>query len=186
MIWTSAVLTGLLLLTAILFPFLFHKDGHIGLIILYALIQFFFSYGPNTLIFVIIAEIFPTKYRCFCYGWAAASGKIGAMLVQVEYIYFDNQHLTEPNSEALGWFLYQCAGCMAIVGIFSWLYVPKVNRSNVALVRAETCIPAYHVPNKPLEFLGEGRGNESTEDKIGFMERMNALVTRLGHRFRRK
>ena len=66
LIWTSILLAVLLLATGISFPYLFHRGGHPILIALYAVIQLFFSYGPNTLLFVIPAEIFPTRYRCTC------------------------------------------------------------------------------------------------------------------------
>ena len=59
LIFTSMLLAILLLVTAIVFPYCFHQDGHPVLIVLYAVIQFFFSFGPNTLLFIIPAEIFP-------------------------------------------------------------------------------------------------------------------------------
>lgn len=62
LIWSSILSAGLLLATAIAFPYCFHKEGsHVVLIVLYAAIQFCFSYGPNTLLFIIPGELFPTR-----------------------------------------------------------------------------------------------------------------------------
>jgi MFS transporter, PHS family, inorganic phosphate transporter len=61
LIWTSLVLAALLMITGIVFPYCFHTDKHPVLIALYAAIQFWFAFGPNTLLFVLPAEIFPTR-----------------------------------------------------------------------------------------------------------------------------
>lgn len=51
-------------------------------IVFYAILQFVFNLGPNTLIFVLAAEIFPTVYRGTFFGLAAACGKIGAIIIR--------------------------------------------------------------------------------------------------------
>ncbi|CAI4219758.1 unnamed protein product [Parascedosporium putredinis] len=45
-------------------------------LVFYALTHFVYNLGPNTLIFVIAAEIFPTVYRSTFYGIAAAGGRL--------------------------------------------------------------------------------------------------------------
>ena len=50
--------------------------------VFFALSQFIFNLGPNTLIFIIAAESFPTVFRGTFYGFAAASGKCGALIIR--------------------------------------------------------------------------------------------------------
>ena len=66
-------------------------------VFVYAFIQFLFNVGPNTLTWILPAEIFPTKYRGTFYGIAAASGKLGAILVQG---IFKRIGLTQPRASA--------------------------------------------------------------------------------------
>ena len=62
LIWTSTLLALLLLVLAIIFPYCFHQEGYnVVLIVLYAAIQFWLSYGPNSLLWIISSEIFPTR-----------------------------------------------------------------------------------------------------------------------------
>ncbi|CAO3667427.1 unnamed protein product [Umbelopsis ramanniana] len=49
-------------------------------IVLFAIIQFFFNFGPNTTTFISPAEVFPTRHRSRAHGIAAASGKAGAII----------------------------------------------------------------------------------------------------------
>jgi hypothetical protein len=44
--------------------------------------HFMFNLGPNTLTFILAAEIFPTEVRGTSYGVAAASGKLGALIAR--------------------------------------------------------------------------------------------------------
>lgn len=49
-------------------------------IAIYILAQFFCNAGPNTTVFVIPAEVFPTKFRSTSYGISASIGKVGAAI----------------------------------------------------------------------------------------------------------
>ncbi|GAB5587936.1 hypothetical protein Unana1_02836 [Umbelopsis nana] len=49
-------------------------------IVLFAIIQFFFNFGPNTTTFISPVEVFPTRHRSRAHGIAAASGKAGAII----------------------------------------------------------------------------------------------------------
>ena len=60
----------------------YEAEHHTLNIFMYAFIQFLFNLGPNTLTWILPAEVFPTKYRGTLYGLAAASGKLGAILIQ--------------------------------------------------------------------------------------------------------
>lgn len=51
-------------------------------VVFFALAQFMFNVGPNTLTFIMAAEIFPTVFRGTFYGISAASGKLGAIIIR--------------------------------------------------------------------------------------------------------
>ncbi|CAK3954423.1 Repressible high-affinity phosphate permease [Lecanosticta acicola] len=94
----------LLIIVASSFAALFHHESlYVLLIVFWAVISFLFSFGPNTLTFIIPAEVFPTKYRCSFYGIAAASGKSGALFVQI--IISKVSQTGKPNSLRLRWLL---------------------------------------------------------------------------------
>jgi PHS family inorganic phosphate transporter-like MFS transporter len=50
--------------------------------VFFALTQFMFNMGPNTLTFIVAAESFPTVFRGTFYGIAAAAGKLGALVIR--------------------------------------------------------------------------------------------------------
>jgi len=50
---------------------------------LYCLANFFTNFGPNVTTFIIPGEIFPTRYRSTAHGFAAACGKLGAIVSQI-------------------------------------------------------------------------------------------------------
>ena len=52
---------------------------------MYCIGLFFFNFGPNTTTFVIPGEVFPTRYRSTGHGFAAASGKLGAILASYAF-----------------------------------------------------------------------------------------------------
>ncbi|QIW95812.1 hypothetical protein AMS68_001330 [Peltaster fructicola] len=134
LIGTFFALSVLLAITAGAFKALYHdgdangspiSGGHVVLIFLWALIQLFFSFGPNTLTFVMPAEVFPTKYRCTCYGFAAASGKLGAVLVQAVG-WATTSDTSDPNDyKQLQYMLAAFSVCMALGGAIA-LYEPCV------------------------------------------------------------
>ncbi|KAJ4152620.1 hypothetical protein NW754_004417 [Fusarium falciforme] len=94
-------------------------EGHITAIICYAILQFVFNIGPNTLIFVLAAEIFPTTYRGTCNGIAAASGKMGAILIRGIISAW------KSRERALGIRLLALIPLMLLSAWISW-YIPDV------------------------------------------------------------
>lgn len=103
--------------------------------------------GPNTLTFMIPAEIFPTCYRCTCHGISAAAGKMGS-IVAVLVVYGIN---ASYKSEVRQGLIFLIFGSVAAVGaIFSWAYLPDVQRWVVYDEKR-------HLEVKTLEELGEGR-----------------------------
>ncbi|KAI9746798.1 MAG: hypothetical protein M1835_002410 [Candelina submexicana] len=80
---------------------------------LYFLSSFFNQFGPNSVTFLVAAEVFPTPIRATAHGFSAAVGKLGALTPAILYNYIDNQtkFLVGP------WF--------GLIGmILTWLFLP--------------------------------------------------------------
>ncbi|KAI9695064.1 MAG: hypothetical protein M1820_008957 [Bogoriella megaspora] len=118
-----------LLLTGIVFHVAHqHPHGHQAIIVLYAICQFFFNFGANTLIFIIPAEIFPTRFRGTFYGVAAASGKVASVIVQssISSWRFGHSRTYQPDSQALGWILIIFSFIIALGAPAAWAWLPQV------------------------------------------------------------
>ncbi|KAM7197489.1 major facilitator superfamily domain containing protein [Naviculisporaceae sp. PSN 640] len=81
-LYTTAILSVLFACMAISVSQTYARPNHTVSMVFYALAQFMFNLGPNTLTFILAAEIFPTEVRGTSYGIAAAFGKIGAIIVR--------------------------------------------------------------------------------------------------------
>ncbi|KAF5988997.1 inorganic phosphate transporter PHO84 [Fusarium bulbicola] len=97
------------------------SNPHYAAVVCYGILQFLFNLGPNTLIFVLAAEIFPTTYRGTFNGIAAASGKVGAVIIRV--IIFAIRHGDKEKS--LGIRLLALMPLMVLSAWLSW-YLPDV------------------------------------------------------------
>jgi PHS family inorganic phosphate transporter-like MFS transporter len=82
LVGTSLALVGLLIITGICVLVTYAKPSHTAILVFFSFTQFLFNLGPNTLIFILAAEIFPTVFRGTFYGFAAAMGKVGAIIVR--------------------------------------------------------------------------------------------------------
>lgn len=72
-------LTGIFAALAVGYTYL--SQNNIPLFVsLYTLVQFFNNFGPNTTVFVLAGEVFPTRFRGTAHGISSASGKAGAIL----------------------------------------------------------------------------------------------------------
>jgi hypothetical protein len=58
---------------------------------MYFLSSFFNQFGPNSITFLVAAEVFPTPIRASAHGFSACIGKSGALLASVLYNYIDTQ-----------------------------------------------------------------------------------------------
>jgi len=58
---------------------------------MYFLSSFFNQFGPNSVTFIVAAEVFPTPVRATAHGFSAAVGKMGALLAAVLYNFIDPQ-----------------------------------------------------------------------------------------------
>jgi hypothetical protein len=59
-------------------------------IVLFTFVQFFQNFGPNTTLFVVAAESFPTKYRATAFSIAAAMGQLGIVLSEIGFVQLKN------------------------------------------------------------------------------------------------
>ncbi|KAK3648358.1 hypothetical protein LTR56_007475 [Elasticomyces elasticus] len=178
LIWSFIALAVLLLVTGIVFLQVFHTTGYAATIVLYALNQLVFSFGPNTLTFIIPAEIFPTRYRCTCHGIAAASGKMGAVLVQFIFLAYENRELQQPNSRALGKVIIIFAAFMILGALFAWAWIPAV--------QTKSDDPSEMLRNIDLETLALGEERLPVELKVGFRNKLSTLLPKTNLRKRTK
>ncbi|KAF2228933.1 putative MFS phosphate transporter [Viridothelium virens] len=80
---------------------------------MYFLSSFFNQFGPNSVTFIVAAEVFPTPIRATAHGFSAAVGKAGALTAAVMYNY-----ITDPQKfHVVPWFGLGGA-------IITWLFLP--------------------------------------------------------------
>jgi len=58
---------------------------------MYFLSSFFNQFGPNSVTFLVAAEVYPTPIRATAHGFSAAVGKLGALMATVLYNYISTQ-----------------------------------------------------------------------------------------------
>jgi len=58
---------------------------------MYFLSSFFNQFGPNSITFIVAAEVYPTAVRATAHGFSAACGKLGALTAAVLYNYISTQ-----------------------------------------------------------------------------------------------
>ncbi|KAL2012647.1 hypothetical protein VTN00DRAFT_172 [Thermoascus crustaceus] len=80
---------------------------------MYFLSSFFNQFGPNSVTFLVAAEVFPTPIRATAHGISAAAGKLGALLAAVMYNYIT----TQQKFHIVPWF-----GLGGLV--LTWLFLP--------------------------------------------------------------
>lgn len=80
---------------------------------MYFLSSFFNQFGPNSVTFLVAAEVFPTPIRATAHGISAAAGKLGALLAAVMYNYIT----TQQKFHIVPWF---GLGGM----LLTWIFLP--------------------------------------------------------------
>ena len=95
--------------------------------------------GPNTLTFIIPAEIFPTCYRSTCHGISAAPAPGRPRLDGYD------------NEEKQGLIFILFASFMVFGAVYSWAYLPDIQHRVVLPSGKRKLV------NRNLEDLGEGR-----------------------------
>ena len=117
-------LAGLFLVNGSTFFVAYESDTHALTITLYVLAQAMFNLGPNTITFILPAELFDTRYRGTFYGLAAASGKLGAIVIQlVMGLTFPN---TGPQRNQFAGLLLGLCPTMLLGALITWVWIPEV------------------------------------------------------------
>ncbi|CAI6088409.1 unnamed protein product [Clonostachys chloroleuca] len=188
LIYSFLALAMLMFITGGTFRAVAYTEKFPATIVLVALCNFLFNFGANTLTFIIPAELFPTSYRATCHGIAAASGKLGSVLVQVilPFMKFDgnprNEKVSKPGSTSLGYVFLVFGGVMALGALFAWVWIPSMQNP-----RAEG--ESLVLQNKTLEELAEGVERYRSDGQVigmrdNFKAVYKALHQRLPHRQR--
>ncbi|KAL3418655.1 inorganic phosphate transporter 1-6 [Phlyctema vagabunda] len=104
---------------------------------MYFLSSFFNQFGPNSVTFLVAAEVFPTPVRASAHGFSAAVGKLGALFASVLYNYID----TQTKFYVVPWF-----GLAGMV--VTWLFLPDT--TGLDLKEQE----------RRWQYIRDGRSNE--------------------------
>lgn len=156
---------------------------------MYFLSSFFNQFGPNSVTFLVAAEVFPTPVRATAHGFSAAAGKAGALLASVLYNYID----TQTKFYFVPWF--GLAGAL-----LTWLFLPdttgldlKEQERRWAFIRAgkETEYHGIAIHWKHLSwwerFRGQHKGYDAAKDYEQKIQEMRAeWVERQQHKFSEK
>ncbi|KAH7369103.1 major facilitator superfamily domain-containing protein [Plectosphaerella cucumerina] len=151
------VLAILFVITGCVYYGVARTSGAPATVLFVSLCHFMFNLGPNTLTFILPAEIFPTAYRCTCHGISAAAGKVGS-LVAVLVVYGINSAYDDPHRQGLIFILF--GSSVALGAIYSWAYLPDPQRwyfNEDGKRRLE---------QKTLEDLGGGREKAKQQGEV--------------------
>jgi len=103
----------LFIIPAFNFKYFTSKDGVTAFQTMYFLSSFFNQFGPNSVTFLVAAEVFPTSVRATAHGFSAAVGKLGALTAAILYSYID----TQTKFYVVPWF--GLAGAL-----ITWVFLP--------------------------------------------------------------
>ncbi|KAK4162088.1 putative inorganic phosphate transporter [Cladorrhinum sp. PSN259] len=187
------VLMILFLVTGGVYYGVAHTEGSPATVVCVAICHFVFNFGANTLTFIIPSEIFPTPYRCICHGISAAAGKLGS-IVAILIVYGINTGY-HHNTKRQGLIFLLFATFMALGALFSWAYLPDIQRryevatnttaSNNAGETGDKKKVVYE--SKNLEELGEGYTKAVSEGQVfGIRGKWPDLRQRVGDIVKRR
>lgn len=126
MVWTFVALAALFAINGVTFFIAFEKDKHTLTIILYVLAEVIFNLGPNTMTFILPAELFATKFRGTFYGLAAAAGKLGALTILLIINFGVYEGGTVLQSHPFAGTLLGFVPAMLLGAFISWAWIPEV------------------------------------------------------------
>ncbi|KAL4262875.1 MFS transporter superfamily protein [Pleurotus pulmonarius] len=98
----------------------FHSLGKAGFIVCFTLLQFFFNFGANMTIYIIPAELFPSRYRAFAHGISAASGRCGAIISSLVF----NQLSKSAGTPVILWIFFAVSLLTVVVTL---VFLPETN-----------------------------------------------------------
>ncbi|KAI9688688.1 MAG: hypothetical protein M1822_001045 [Bathelium mastoideum] len=154
--------------------------NHGVVIVFYALCQTFFSFGPNTLLFIIVAEIFPTRYRCTCYGVAAASGQLGSVFVELVFLsWHDGGYIEALNSSSFGRVLILFGAFLTVAAVFARAWIPRSQDIRDVPATPGGTNLRRKLRSKTLEELSEADQNSENGDGFGFRRLFRDIMERI-------
>ncbi|XP_062028684.1 probable inorganic phosphate transporter 1-9 [Rosa rugosa] len=102
------------------------KNTDKGFMVLYGLTFFFANFGPNTTTFIVPAELFPARFRSTCHGISGASGKVGALIGSIGFLWVahgqneEDKKTKEIKRSLIG------LGVVCILGlVVTYLFTPE-------------------------------------------------------------
>ncbi|KAK7186794.1 phosphate transporter [Paraphaeosphaeria sporulosa] len=101
----------------------YETSHHDVTVVFYAISLFLMNLGPNTITFMLPAELFETKNRGTCYGFAAACGKLGAIIAQVAMKYI---RAGGTDKEPLAGLLLFLVPTMLLGALVAAVWIPEV------------------------------------------------------------
>lgn len=173
--WMFVVLAGLFAINGGTFFVTFETHQHALTVTLYVLAQVIFNLGPNTMTFMLPAELFATKYRGTFYGLAAASGKLGAitiLLITNRAVYAGD---STEYSRKFAMLLLGFCPAMLLGAFITWVWIPEVqyprghdskperndNSSDNGLEGQDnTFRRKLQLPNRPLADIAQDPGDD--------------------------
>ncbi|KAI0541442.1 major facilitator superfamily domain-containing protein [Xylaria digitata] len=200
MAWTFVVLAALFAVNGGTLFIAFETDKHGLTIILYVLAQVIFNLGPNTMTFILPAELFATKFRGTFYGLAAASGKLGAITILLIInlgVYGGKTSL--PSGVPFAKTLLGFVPAMLLGAFITWVWIPEVQfpRGHATeIVRGEntsddgtnedlqesTFVKKLKLPNRPLAHIAQ---NPEGGQVLGVRRNLIRLIQRVRGSHRR-
>ncbi|KAJ2986204.1 hypothetical protein NUW58_g5139 [Xylaria curta] len=194
MVWTFVALAVLFAINGITLFFVFGTDKHVVTIVLYVLAQALFNLGPNTMTFILPAELFATKYRGTFYGLAAASGKLGSVtiLLILNFGVFKRKSNLTSGTELAETFI-GFVPAMLLGAFITWVWIPQVqlprghkneivrdeNMSDYSAHNAHrtTLGEKWKFPNRPLADIARDPENGQI---LGVRRNLGRLIHRKG------
>ncbi|KAF3912432.1 hypothetical protein ABW20_dc0101883 [Dactylellina cionopaga] len=111
----------LFIIPAFAFQYFTSKEGIHAFQAMYFLSSFFNQFGPNSVTFLVAAEVYPASVRASAHGFGAAVGKLGAVAAAILYGYID----TQTKFYVVPWF--------GLAGAFmTWLWLPDTTGLDLA------------------------------------------------------
>ncbi|OTA92596.1 hypothetical protein M434DRAFT_396364 [Hypoxylon sp. CO27-5] len=139
---------------------------------LYVLAQVMFNLDPDTITFMLPAELFATKYRGTFYGLAAASGGLGAItiLLITDFVFYSDQSV--PYGHELAAMLLAFSPAMLLGALVTCVWIPEVkyprghddqpersdNTSDNEEIETTTFRQKLKLPNRPLADIARNPG----------------------------
>ncbi|KAK3384925.1 major facilitator superfamily domain-containing protein [Podospora didyma] len=120
--WLFVALGGLFAITGGTFYVAYESDKHAMTLVFYVLTQLLLNLGPNTMTWIMPAELFGTRYRATFYGIAAAAGKLGALAIQV----INTTSVAGKGRDPFAGMLLGLCPAMFLGALVTWLWIPEV------------------------------------------------------------